>query len=557
MKNSSGFYSQFRACLRKNAWVQWRQPFGNIGILLAPLVAVFMLLITQNSVSKHLGDMNALSCGCKCIECCDGAGYCYNATASSPCSPYSKCIRHTDSCGYLHSTVKQVPFCEVQQPPLWPSVIQVPTGSEGKTAYMLYTGTDMGMAKDIMGEMLTPPKKISAKVAESYVKSLVLDEIESEDYEDSGDVTDEQSEMVEFIDATGALTRGVYDFGVILGTSASSSDTLLIESAFVPRGFEDNSRLYILMDQGEEDSVTDSIINQIGTSIGNLTGISVSSLPIQYVPVDSAEKINERLFQSWVLTAEGGTNEAFLAAFDWHSSTRQSLNLDIWVNDSQVYKVMDIPDIQRWAQPVSVAVNAYLRHFWRGSAMVAGVRDMPRHQNDLNIDFSTLFGPLLTMWLMHVILPVQLYFLVYEKERGLRIFQYLNGLHSLAYYLACCVWHLFIYVCYMACFMGLAVLFGIKMFTMNSYSVQAIFLLLWGLVIVGTGFLFAVLYSDRRAVTLSSIFYIVIVGFLANVFLVIFIEQEMNVLVNILQSIVPSFCAFRGMKFGVDLPNCE
>ncbi len=46
---------------------------------------------------------------------------------------------------------------------------------------------------------------------------------------------------------------------------------------------------------------------------------------------------------------------------------------------------------------------------------------------------------------------------------------------------------------------------------------------------------------------LLSLFYTLVVGFVANVVLVVFVEQGMNGVVIALQSLIPSFCAFRGL----------
>jgi ABC-type multidrug transport system ATPase subunit len=70
---------------------------------------------------------------------------------------------------------------------------------------------------------------------------------------------------------------------------------------------------------------------------------------------------------------------------------------------------------------------------------------------------------------------------------------------------------------------------------------------LWGSVITSFGFLISQLFRQKRSVILLSLFYTLSIGFVANVVLVVFVEQGMNGVVIALQSLIPSFCAFRGL----------
>lgn len=62
------------------------------------------------------------------------------------------------------------------------------------------------------------------------------------------------------------------------------------------------------------------------------------------------------------------------------------------------------------------------------SIELEGVKDMPRPATRLELDFSSLLGPLFFMWLMQLLLPVNVYALVHEKECGLRMMMRLQGL---------------------------------------------------------------------------------------------------------------------------------
>lgn len=69
-------------------------------------------------------------------------------------------------------------------------------------------------------------------------------------------------------------------------------------------------------------------------------------------------------------------------------------------------------------------------HVQGGGARVEieGVRDMPKVESSLQLDFSSLLGPLFFEWLMQLLLPVFVFTLVHEKEHSLRVMMKMQGL---------------------------------------------------------------------------------------------------------------------------------
>ena len=59
---------------------------------------------------------------------------------------------------------------------------------------------------------------------------------------------------------------------------------------------------------------------------------------------------------------------------------------------------------------------------------MTGVRDMPKAESSLQLDFSSLLGPLFFEWLMQLLLPVFVFTLVHEKEHSLRVMMKMQGL---------------------------------------------------------------------------------------------------------------------------------
>jgi hypothetical protein len=50
------------------------------------------------------------------------------------------------------------------------------------------------------------------------------------------------------------------------------------------------------------------------------------------------------------------------ALYDWGSTSDAGLSLSIWVNNSNVGTIQGPPYLQRWNQPINLAINAYLKH---------------------------------------------------------------------------------------------------------------------------------------------------------------------------------------------------
>ena len=62
------------------------------------------------------------------------------------------------------------------------------------------------------------------------------------------------------------------------------------------------------------------------------------------------------------------------------------------------------------------------------AVQLAGLRDMPKQATRLQIDFSSLLGPLFFEWLMQLLLPVFVFSQVHEKEQSLRVMMKMQGL---------------------------------------------------------------------------------------------------------------------------------
>ncbi len=238
---------QANALARKNWAFQKRKWASNVCLLSSPFLICVLLYLLQETINSQL-DSRDFRCGCKCLSCCDwvpvrgaeggGVGYvyeCYNATSDRPCSPYASCSSYDDTeCGYLFSTADQVGFCEVKQPPLWPALVQVPRRQYRSPKYpeidpggipppaalppeaaaMMYTGEDSAVAARLMDAMWARGESVTDAARTAYLRAQATGQQIPTSTENST-----VSSEADFIEAAGALTRGLYEFGLVMGES--------------------------------------------------------------------------------------------------------------------------------------------------------------------------------------------------------------------------------------------------------------------------------------------------------------------------------------------------
>lgn len=464
---------------------------------------------------------------------------------------------------------------------------------------MLYTAADPTVGAQLMASMWAREQSITAAATAAYFKA----QAEGRSIPDST-VNQTIANESDFVEATGSLTRGLYEFGLVMGklipgtsshtsllfihvfefrpflyfsgTSAFTSATALLEPAFVATssgaqdGADSRPPLYFLQPNCSTLSYQDrSTLSRIGEAISNMTGFPVECVSLLAVPVANVTFMADQVYCGWlssgcvvrygselrITLAEASAashpiQEYIGALYDWHDTdpTTQRLNVSVWVNDTDVARDPGVPDWQRWAQPINLAVNAFLRQAvgMNASAQLAGIRDMPKGATRLSLDFSSLLGPLFMMWFFQLMLPINVYMLVHEKERHLRIMQRMQGLGEGVYYVVNYLWMLGMYLLFTAVFVGFGSAIGLKIFTLNSYSVQFVFYFLWGNVLAGFSFYFAAWQREARPAVLLAVVYVIITGFVANLVLVQYVEQGPVLVVDFME-LIPAFALFRGL----------
>lgn len=565
----------------------------------------------QDVINQQL-DSPDFRCGCACLSCCDwvpvtsttnatevptSESYsyeCYTATEDRPCSPYAQCNSYNETeCGFLYSTADQVAFCEVLNPPLWPAMLQVPAMQYRAPKYpqfepggvpnptvpmndsaMLYTGDDLVKAAEFMTAMWARDVSLYDSVTASYRRAQAAGVNVTLSTAGQNVAASEES----FVEATGALARGLDEFGLIMGTSASDTLTLLMEPAFIAVDSNTSatytrSPLYFAMPNCSALSPMDIMaMQQIGEAVTNLTSLPVECVNLPPVWQANTSFVDDQLYCGWgnsncvvrygnkvYLAPEEVREQAAVMGtsiqqyvsglYDWqNSSTTRGLEVSIWMNNSNIAVDPGPPYIQRWNQPVNLAANAWLKQAAGpgASATLMGIKDMPKLANKLSLDFSSLLGPLFMMWFMQLLLPVNVFMLVHEKEAGLRLMMKMQGLNDAAYYLVQYLWMVLLYCVFMTIFVIFGSLIGLKIFTLNSYSLQFVFYFLWGNLLASFSFYCSSFGAEARSAVLLAVVWVIISGFIGNLMLVQYIEIGPEWVANVME-IIPAFGLFRGL----------
>ncbi|CAI7824126.1 unnamed protein product [Closterium sp. NIES-54] len=221
---------------------------------------------------------------------------------------------------------------------------------------------------------------------------------------------------------------------------------------------------------------------------GNMRGFTVNgtvadaiTLPIRVecVDVDTVWRDTQTDIDSEVYAGhyqanpEQATN-AYTAAFDFQDTGPTRYNPVIQYNSS--YNNASIggtpATLLRFARLLNLASNAFIKTFHSGDELNTAsapatapatapapaapaaeipllfVKDFPKVETTLGVDFVSLLGPLFYMWVLQLLLPVMTVALVYEKEQQLRIMMRMHGLKDEPYWLVSYLYFLLLSLAY-------------------------------------------------------------------------------------------------------------
>ncbi|KAG2612542.1 hypothetical protein PVAP13_4KG297800 [Panicum virgatum] len=496
------FASQTNALLRKNLIFQKRNRKETIRLIILPIYLCLIISVLQRLIN-HLVDKPEFKCGCQCVDI-NGTGPCQNV------------------CGIQYSTPKQAGSCPIPNPPKWPALVQVPLPEYRavQDSSSLLTGLpDASCRKTQSCPVSIPFTGANRTLSNSIMQNL----FRSSPLSNLSDYTSISSPL--------------------LGTELPGFTTGFVEPAFVS-----DRPIYVLEQQcNSSDSVTVPIT--IGSVNAQKEIKCVQGLPLWR---NSSRTINDESFQGYRKgkTAEG-INEIAMA-YDFQDSNEKHFNILALYNSTyQNVSYISMPfGLLRIPRSLNAVSNAYLQ-LVQGSGvqmLLDFTKEMPKQATRVIINFSSVLGPLFFQWVVVLLFPVMVTYLVYEKQHKLRTMMKMHGLGDGPYWIIYYLYFLIFSTVYMIVFVIFGSIIGVDFFKINDYSIQFVFFFSFINLQIVLAFLASSFFSKVNTAQAIAYLYIFGSGLIAGNLVRNFIEggKFPRHWITVLE-IIPAFSLYRGL----------
>ncbi|CAN6207394.1 unnamed protein product [Urochloa humidicola] len=496
------FASQTNALLRKNLIFQKRNRKETIRLIIVPIYLCLIISILQRVINNLL-DKPKFRCGCQCVDV-NGTGPCQNV------------------CGVQYSTPEQARSCPIPNPPKWPALVQVPLPEYRavQDSSSLFTGLpDASCRKTQSCPASIPFTGANRTLSNSIMQNMFT-----------------SSPLSNLSDYTSISS-------LLLGTDLPGFTTTFVEPAFVS-----DRPIYVLEQQCKSrDSVTVPIT--VGSVNARKEIKCVQGLPLWR---NSSRTINDETFQGYRKgkTAEG-INEIAMA-YDFQDSNEKYFNV-LALYNSTYQNVSFIPmpfGLLRISRSLNAVSNAYLQ-LVQGSGikmLLDFTKEMPKQATRVTFDFSAVVGPLFFEWVVVLLFPVMLTYLVYEKQHKLRTMMKMHGLGDGPYWIIYYMYFLIFSTVYMIIFVIFGSVIGVNFFKINNYSIQFVFFFSFINLQIVLAFLASSFFSKVNTAQAIAYLYIFGSGLIAGNLIRNFIEggKFPRHWITVLE-IIPAFSLYRGL----------
>ncbi|CAI9757523.1 unnamed protein product [Fraxinus pennsylvanica] len=499
----ASFWTQADALLRKNLTFQKRNLRTNIRLIIFPFFLCLLLVLIQSLVNKEL-DKPSNRCGCTCVDT-NGDGQC------------------EEKCGIEYSTLDQVGTCPIPHPPEWPPLLQIPAQRYRAVR------TDFISYSDLSDE--------SCKTTGSCPVTMLL----------TGNNQTLGLGVAANMFARRPLNVNSSDILFSLANYPLGSQSKTQFSSFLEPAFFSNLPVYYVQSQCAPNSEF-PVSLQIGSAAFQQ---DVSCVPGLQLWRNSSSEINDELYKGYRKGNKERKINEILAAYDFLNSNANNFNVSIWYNSTYKNDSGNQPlGLTRVPRSVNLISNAYLQFLLGPSVQMLFefVKEMPKPETKLRLDFSSLLGPLFFSWVIFQLFPVVLTSLVYEKQQRLRIMMKMHGLGDWPYWMISYAYFLLISSIYMLCFVIFGSLIGLKFFTLNDYSIQFVFYFIYINLQVSAAFLVADLFSNVKTTTVVGYMMVFGSGLLGGFLFQFFLQDTSFPRAGIIaMELYPGFSLYRGL----------
>ncbi|KAG0620187.1 hypothetical protein M758_4G196700 [Ceratodon purpureus] len=500
--------TQANALLRKNLTFQKRNWRTNCCLVLFPITLCILLVVIQVAVnSVFSGD--DFKCGCKCVPNTNGTPGC------------------TKVCGLQYSNDNQSPWCGVPSPAPWPAILQIP-GQE-------YMAVQSSFAPEITQD---PSCRASGTCRTTIPYT--------------GTNRTVADSMASFLLGTGPVlntsdSNPLFSLSqVVLGTSEKPYTNLLIEPAFT------STKPVSVLRQSCVGSQDNGKNFNISAAAGFELSQDFSCLETSLLWRDNVVSVNDMLFKGYRNQGDPSKQIGeYPVAYDFSNTNPSRFDANIWYNDTYANRTEFQPSyIVRVARSMNMASQAFLRYKLGEAAELPllFVKEMPKDNSQLRLDFASLLGPLFYMWILGFMFPVVLTALVYEKQYHLRMMMKMHGLGDRAYWVITYLYYLALFCTYMICFIIFGSIVRLTFFTKNDYSIQIVFYFLYINMIISLAFLASNIFRNVKTATVFGYIYVFGSGLLGGFLFDNFVSapsSSKQLLTGL--EIIPPFATYRGL----------
>ncbi|KAL9155879.1 hypothetical protein ABFS82_09G035500 [Erythranthe guttata] len=501
----SSFWTQANALVRKNLIFQKRNIKTNVRLILFPLFLCLLLLLIQKWVNYEI-DKPSRRCGCICVD--TGKGQCETR------------------CGIEYSTLKQGFFCSIPHPTEWPLLLQVPAQQFRAVRTSDHLVSSYG---DLPGDSCK-------KTGSCPVTMLITGNNQTFGQSVAGNMFSKPFNNINSSDSLYNLADNA------LGSETETRFDNVLDAAFLL-----NAPIDFLQPQCPS-NFRFSLAFRLGS---DTLEKDVRCSQVVQLWRNSSSEINDVLYRGYRKgNSERKINE-ILAAYDFVNSNDNLFNVTVWYNSTYKNDKGSQPiSLTRLPRSINLVSNAYLQLLLGPTARMVFefVKEMPKPETKLRLDFSSLLGPLFYTWVIVQLFPVTLTYLVYEKEHRLRIMMKMHGLGDGPYWMISYAYFLAISSVYMLCFVIFGSAIGLNFFRLNDYSIQFVFYFLYINLQICLAFLVADWFSSVKTATVVGYMMVFGTGLLGGFLFQLFLQDSSFPKAWIIaMELFPGFSLYRGL----------
>lgn len=480
---------------RASFWTQRRNKRANFILISFPLLLCILLVVLQMVINNEL---NKAKYRCGCTQ-----------------------VNGTTVCGIQYSTSDQAASCPIPSPPKWPALIQVPAPQyrASRTDFIPFLDLPSESCKQTGS---CPVTTLVTGNNHTFGLSLAQNLFPTSPLNSS--------------DILGSVADN------LVGT-ASYPDT----QNFLDSAFSSGLPLYVVQPRCLSSMVFPVSIPFASSTLRQ----EVACAQGLYLWRNSSSDINDELYKGYHKGNPERMINEIVAAYDFLNSNMNNFNVSLWYNATFKNDTgFSVPALIRIPRLVNLVSNAYLKLLLGPSAKVLleFVKEMPKPGTRLRLDISSLLSAQFFTYVIIALFPTILTALVYEKQQRLRIMMKMHGLGDAPYWMISYAYFLAISLIYMICFVLFGSAIGLKIFTLNDYSLQFVFYFIYMNLQISMAFLVSPIFSN--VLPARAVGYLLTFGSgLLGGFLFRFFVQDTSFPRGwiIMMELYPGFSLFRGL----------